>query len=313
MENINFADRLLDAIDRKKTPLIVGLDPVYQNLPTVITTTPGMNDPGAAGDCIAAILAFSRGVIKSVAPHVAAIKINSAYFERYYGEGWKAYVSLIQEAKAAGLLVIGDVKRSDIGHTAEQYAAATLADTAFTDLGGLSGPDAITVNPYLGMDGIKPFMDVAKKFNKGIFVLLRTSNPSAGEIQAIPAADGRPVYLHVADHISRWGQEMMGTAGYSAVGAVVGATTGESLAQLRKTLPHTLFLIPGIGAQGGSLHDCRSVFDHHGHGAVISASRSIIFAYREKRYAGFDLDQWPQAIERSVLDTRQEITEALGY
>lgn len=308
----NFADRLLAAIDQKQTPLILGLDPVYENLPVAITSQPGMNDASQAGHCVSAILEFSRQIIDVIAPHVPAIKINSAYFERYQWLGWQAYARLVQQARAAGLVVIGDVKRADIGHTAEQYAAATLADSSYADLGRPVGPDAITINPYFGFDGIKPFTDIAQKMGKGVFILLRTSNPSAGEIQEIPAGDGRPLYQHVADHIGRWGQDLTGSNGFSAVGAVVGATTRESLIHLRRALPRTIFLIPGLGAQGGNVHDCVRVFDRAGHGAVISASRSLIFAYRDKKYAGFSAQDWSKAVLQSVLDTRRQIAAALG-
>ncbi len=307
----NFADRLLAAIDQRQTPLILGLDPVYEKLPAAITSQPGMNDSARADHCVNAMFDFCRQIIAVVASHVPAVKINSAYFERYQWLGWQAYVRLVQQAQAAGLLVIGDVKRADIGHTAEQYALATLADNTFGDLGHSAGPDAITINPYFGFDGIKPFTDIAQKTGKGVFILLRTSNPSAGEIQEIPAADGRPLYQHVADRIASWGQGLMGGGGFSSVGAVVGATTRDSLIHLRRALPHTLFLIPGIGAQGGNLHDCAHVFDPAGHGAVISASRSIIFAYQDKKYAGFSDQQWSKAVLQSVLDTRREIAAAL--
>ncbi len=307
----NFADRLLAAIDQRQTPLILGLDPVYEKLPPALTSQPGMNDSGRAGDCVNAMFEFCRQIIAVAAMHVAAVKINSAYFERYQWRGWQVYGRLVQEARDAGLLVIGDVKRADIGHTAEQYAAATLADSNFGDLGHTAGPDAITINPYFGGDGIKPFTDLAQKTGKGVFILLRTSNPSAGEIQEIPAADGQPLYQHVADHIASWGQGLMGSSGFSAVGAVVGATTRDSLIQLRRALPHTLFLIPGIGAQGGNLQDCAHVFDRAGHGAVISASRSIIFAYRDQKYAGFSGQHWSQAVLQALLDTRNEIAAAL--
>ncbi len=308
----NFADRLLAAIDQRQTPLILGLDPVYEKLPAAITSRPGMNDPARAADCVNAMVEFCRQIIAVAAPHVPAVKINSAYFERYQWLGWQAYGRLVQEARTAGLLVIGDVKRADIGHTAEQYAAATLADHNFTDIGPSLGPDAITINPYFGFDGIKPFTDTARRMGKGVFILLRTSNPSAGEIQEIPTADKRPLYQHVADHINSWGQGCMGGCGFSSVGAVVGATTRDSLIHLRRALPHTLFLIPGIGAQGGNLQDCAHVFDRAGHGAVISASRSIIFAYQDKKYARFSDQQWSQAVLQSLLDTRNEIAAALG-
>ncbi len=304
---MNFADRLLAAIDRKKTPLIVGLDPVYESLPSAVTSRCGGNDPTAR---VEAILQFARCVLGAVAPHVPAVKINSAYFESYHWRGVQAYIHLIQEAQALGLLVIGDVKRADIGHTAAQYAQAALADHKFTNGDKLIGPDAITINPYFGFDGVAPFLDVARRQDKGIFVLLRTSNASAGEIQEIPTADGRPLFMHTAGLIDKWGRDLIGAHGWSGVGAVVGATSGESIARLRGVMPHTPFLIPGIGAQSGSLTDCAHAF-RHGAGAVISASRSIIFAYRESLYQQLPPENWIQAVEQATLRTKTRITEVL--
>jgi len=310
--DVHFADRLIAAIEAKKTPLIVGLDPVLENLPPMYLNRVGQAQSPACADCIDAILEFSLQIIRTVAPHVPAIKINIAYFERYYWEGIEAYTSLIQEAASLGLLVIGDVKRADIGHTAAQYAQANLSDPDFADLEGLIGPDAVTVNPYFGIDGVAPFLDIAKRQNKGLFVLLRTSNPSAGEVQEIPVADGRPLFMYVAALIDSWGKDFVGNRGFSGAGAVVGATSGEAIAQIRAAMPRTLFLIPGFGTQGGSLQDCARAFNADGLGAVISASRSIIFAHRDKQFEHLKPDQWTQAVEQAVIQSKAQIAQVLN-
>ncbi len=254
---------------------------------------------------------FGRKIIRTVAPHVPAVKINIAYFERYLWDGVEAYYNLVQEAQGHGLLVIGDVKRGDIGHTSAQYALGNLGNSNWQDAGATAGPDAITVNAYFGIDGMAPFLELAKAQGKGAFALLRTSNASAGQIQEIPAADGRPVFLHVADLIENWGGAIMGECGFSSLGAVVGATSGTAIAELRRVMPHTFFLIPGIGAQGGSLTDCAHAFRPDGLGAVISASRSVIFAHRDIRYAGISAAQWTNAVQQAVIETKTQIAQAI--
>lgn len=308
----NFADRLAAAIKEKKTPLIVGLDPVYEQLPPAIISRPGFDDIHSCAACIDALSEFGRKIIHTVAPYVPAVKINIAYFERYLWEGVEAYYNLVQEANGYGLLVIGDVKRGDVGHTSAQYALGDLADCDWEDAGATLGPDAITINSYFGMDGITPFMDVAKTCGKGVFALLRTSNASAGQIQDIPAADGRPMFLHIAEMLENGGHAWRGECGFSSLGAVVGATSGQAIAQLRQTMPHTFFLIPGIGAQGGSLADCAGAFRPDGLGALISASRSVIFAHRDSRYAHIPAAQWTSAVQQAVVETKAQIAQAIS-
>ncbi len=307
----HFADRLLKAVDEKKTPLIVGLDPVYENLPPALLDGRPAAGPPSLAVQIQAIAEFCNHILTIAAAHVPAVKINIAYFEAYGPAGVALYGDIVARAQQAGLLVIGDVKRADIGHTAAQYARGNLADTVYSDIGILRNPDSITINPYFGFDGIAPFLDICTEQNKGLFILLRTSNQSAGQIQEIPAADGQPMFMHIANRINEWGAKLVGNSGFSSVGAVVGATSGKAIGQIRRAMPHTLFLIPGLGAQGGSLTDCLPAFDPHGHGAVISASRSIIFAHREKQFNELPPDQWPQAVERSLLATKKEISSVI--
>ena len=311
MAENNFADRLATAIRVKRTPLVVGLDPIYENLPPAILSRPGFSDGSSCAACVDAISEFGRKIIRAVAPHVPAVKINIAYFERYLWEGVEAYYNLVQEAHGHGLLVIGDVKRGDIGHTSMQYAMGNLGDGKWQDVGTIVGPDAITINAYFGADGVAPFMEVAHAQGKGAFALLRTSNASAGQIQEIPAADGRPIFLHIAELIETWGHPSRGQCGFNSLGAVVGATSGAAIAQIRQAMPHTLFLIPGIGAQGGSLADCAHAFNSDGLGALISASRSIIFAHRESRNSAIPATQWITAVQEAVIETKAQIAAAI--
>ena len=305
-----FSDRLCRAIIDKKTPLVVGIDPVLEQMPATLLAKTNVGKSAAAAAGI--FLEFGLAIIEIAAPLVPAVKINSAYFERYHAPGVSVYRQLVKAARQAGLLVIGDVKRSDIGHTAAQYALAQLADTDYTDLLENTGPDAITVNAYLGSDGVKPFLDVASAAGKGVFVLVRTSNPGGAEIQELPLADGRPLYLHMADLVNRWGTEV-GEYGWSSLGAVVGATTGQSLAAIRSASGRSLFLIPGFGAQGGSLADCLPAFDNRGLGAIIAASRSIIYAWRDAKYAELAQADWRRAVEQALIDHKTQIASLVKY
>jgi orotidine-5'-phosphate decarboxylase len=305
-----FSDRLCRAVIDKQTPLIVGIDPVLEQLPPTLLARRDIGKSAAAAAGL--FLEFGLAIIELAAPLVPAVKINSAYFERYHAPGVAVYRQLIKAARQAGLLVIGDVKRSDIGHTAAQYAAAQLGDSDYTDLIENTGPDAITINAYLGSDGVKPFMDVASNSGKGVFALVRTSNPGGAEIQELPMADGRPLYLHLAELVNRW-DPAVGEYGWKSLGAVVGATTGPSVAAVRAAAPNTLFLIPGLGAQGGSPADCLPAFDHRGLGAVIAASRSVIFAYRDARYAEPAQADWRRAVEQALIDHKTQIGSIVRY
>jgi orotidine-5'-phosphate decarboxylase len=308
MPEQNFADRLLAAIEEKKTPLIVGLDPVYQNLPSAITKHKELNDDEDVEAAVDAILEFCTRILKIVAPLVPAVKINSAFFEQYYWYGIEAFHAVVQEAAAHGLLVINDAKRADIGNTSERYAAATLADPEFANLDDTVGPDAVTVNPYMGHDSVGPFITTAHDFNKGLFILVRTSNPGAAEIQDQLLQDGTPLYQHVGKLVAQWGKDMIGTRGYSAIGAVVGATNPEQLAALRQQLPKTIFLVPGYGAQGGTAADIAKAFNSDKQGAIINSSRGIIYAHKLPQFAGQD---WEKAVEQATLAAKQEIAAAL--
>ena len=307
-----FIDRLLEAIDLKGSCTLVGLDPRLELLPEeVLTPTRGGVRAGLSG-AAAAVEAFGGEVIDIVAPYVPAVKLQIAFYEQFGWHGLRAYRRLVEHAHRQGLLVIGDVKRGDVASTAAAYADGHLGRT---EVAGrrlkVFDVDAVTLNPYLGSDGIEPFLDVAREFGKGLFVLVRTSNPSAGELQHL-VADGRPVYLHVADLVRTWGAGLMGEEGYSSVGAVVGATSGAALAEARRALPRAIFLVPGYGAQGATAADLAAAFNPDGRGAVVNSSRGIIFAWTREPYrAQFGPGRWREAIEAAVRAMRADLAAAL--
>jgi orotidine-5'-phosphate decarboxylase len=283
----HFADRLCAAIDAKGSPVAVGLDPRPERLPPYLLAAcrAELGDtPQAAAE---ALWRFNRGLIDAVHDVVPAVKPQLAFYERYGIAGLKAYARTAKYAREAGLVVIADGKRNDIGPTASAYAEAFLGAPSVFDqppVGGDFAADALTVNPFLGRDGIQPFVDCADQHGRGVFVLVRTSNPSAAEVQDLQI-DGQPLYERLGSLVESWGASSRGHHGYSSVGAVVGATWPEQAARLRALMPHTLFLVPGYGAQGAVAADVAPCFDTRGHGVLVNASRSIIFAWHAAPYA----------------------------
>jgi orotidine-5'-phosphate decarboxylase len=308
-----FADRLLAEIDAKKSPICVGIDPVFDMLPDEVAGEAMDRNANDAEACIDAISGFTTAVLKVVADHVPCVKLQSAYFEKYLWEGVEAYYSLVQEAAELGLLVIGDVKRGDIGSTAAAYAAGHLADPPFDEHENVIVPDAITVNPFCGLDTIEPFVQTAKTFGKGLFVLVRTSNPGSGDLQDVALADGRTWSEMLADRLAAIasGEGLVGKSGFSAIGAVVGATQPHTMASLRKRLPHSIFLLPGYGTQGATAEMTRSAFIN-GRGAVVSASRSILYAHREQKYAERFGNDWRKCVEQAVIDMKADVAAVLS-
>lgn len=300
----HFADRLLDEIARKGSPICVGIDPIYEMLPDEIAGKADERDPDDLDACIDAIFEFTVKVLKIVAPLVPAVKFQSAYFEKYLWEGVEAYYELIHEAKELGLLVIGDVKRCDIGSTSEAYAAAHLADITFEGMDETVTPDAITINPFLGMDSVEPFVKVARETGKGLFVLVRTSNPGSAEFQDAKTADGRTFSEMLADRLQTLAGEMVGRSGFSLLGAVVGATQPHTMQSLRERLPNSLFLLPGYGTQGATAEMTRAAFKN-GQGAIVSASRSILYAHRDAKA----LRSWDESLRLATLDMRAALSE----
>jgi len=288
---MRFAERLHAAIISKGTPLCVGIDPARERMAPVLLAASG-DDPYTM------LTLFGRTVLDAVAPLVPIIKPQIAYFERYGLEGLRALETVLQYARDKGLLIVLDAKRGDIGETSAAYAKAYLAAD------GPYGPlvDCLTVNPYMGPDAIEPFADAALKSGKGLFVLVRTSNPGAAHLQNL-IADGKPIYAHVAAMVDGFAQRQSGLAGYSDIGAVVGATLGSEARELRALLPRSIFLVPGVGAQGGSMDIVRDCFDANGMGAIVSSSRAI--TYPRGNHA--TLDELSEAIRQAALNTIKEI------
>ncbi|HVT87458.1 MAG TPA: orotidine-5'-phosphate decarboxylase [Tepidisphaeraceae bacterium] len=305
----HFADRLLDAIARKGSPICAGIDPIYEMLPNAVAGDSAKRDPHDLRSCVDAIFAFTMKFLEIVAPHVPCVKFQSAYFEKYLWDGVQAYYELINEAREMGLVVIGDVKRGDIGSTSDAYAAAHLADLEFIDVEETITPDAITINPMLGPDTLEPFLKAARENQKGLFVLVRTSNPGSTATQDVKLADGRTWSEMLADTLQPLAEASgIGTHGYSLLGAVVGATQTQTMASLRKRLPNSIFLLPGYGTQGATGEMTRAAFTN-GKGAIVSASRSILYAHRHPKNAG---KSWEQSVERAVSDMKNDLSKVLA-
>ncbi|MGD0463500.1 MAG: orotidine-5'-phosphate decarboxylase [Tepidisphaeraceae bacterium] len=305
-----FCDRLLDAIDYSHAPICVGIDPVVESLPEAIREK--FQSRNESESAIDAIFDFTTKILKIVVQHVPVVKFQSAFFEKYLWEGVEAYYSLIQEAKDLNLLVIGDVKRGDIGSTASAYAAGHLAEQASGD-DEIATPDAITVNPMLGLDTLEPFIQTAKDFSRGLFVLVRTSNPGSAELQDAPLASGQTWSEMLAERLSVLAAErgLVGSRGWSSLGAVVGATQAHTMQSLRARLPKSIFLLPGYGAQGATAEMTRSAFKD-GRGAIVSASRSIIYAHKEPKYSSQFGSNWEKCVEAAVVDMKREIAQVVG-
>ena len=302
--------QLIEKIQKTKAPVCVGLDPMLSYIPDHIVKKAleeyGETLEGAAE----AVWQFNREIIDHTFELIPAVKPQIAMYEQFGLEGLAVYKRTVDYCREKGLIVIGDVKRGDIGSTSAAYAAGHLGrvQVGSSSLSGL-GADFITVNPYLGTDGVKPFVDVCKKEDKGIFVLVKTSNPSSGEFQD-RLIDGRPLYELVAEKVTEWGQDTM-DGSYSNVGAVVGATYPEMSRILRKLMPNTYFLVPGYGAQGGTAEDLRHCFNDDGLGAVVNSSRGIIAAYRQEKYSGFGAQRFGEASRQAVIDMAEDINRVL--
>ncbi len=305
----HFADRLCEAIARKGNAVVVGLDPRLESLPADLLAACREAYGASTRAAGEALWQFNRAMIDAVHDLVPVVKPQLAFYERYGLEGLQAYVRTVRHARAAGLLVIADAKRNDIGPTALGYAEAFLGPTRLFEqtVPGDFEADALTVNAFLGRDGIQPFIDQAQQHDRGLFVLVKTSNASSGEIQDLPVA-GRPVYEHLAELVEAWGAASRGSCGYSAVGAVVGATYPEQARRLRVLMPHTIFLLPGYGTQGATAADVVGCFDACGYGAIVNASRSINFAFRTPAYAAMP---YAAAARAATLQMIRELRQAL--
>lgn len=297
-------DRLIAGIREKQNPTVAGLDPKLDYVPEHIRHAAfdqyGATLEGAA----AALLAFNKALIDALYDIVPAVKPQAAYYELYGWQGVRTLADTIAYAKSKGMFVITDGKRNDIGSTMEAYAAAHLGVTQVKEQEiAAFGADALTVNGYLGTDGIAPLLKVCEQQDTGIFVLVKTSNPSSGELQD-KLLEGEPVYRHMGAMCEHWGEQLPGQYGYSGVGAVVGATYPAQLTELRSALPHTFFLVPGYGAQGGGAADVAGAFDENGIGAIINSSRGIMCAWKKEDCAPED---FAGAARREALRMKEDI------
>jgi len=293
----HFADRLVEAIEAKRNPCVVGLDPKVESIPASLRQEV---TGGSALTCQSAaelMRVFCREVIDIVAPRVPVVKIQEAFFERFGPLGYQAFADTVRHAKSKGLVVIADVKRGDIGSTAAAYAegvvgAATVGGVELFDLGA----DACTVNPYFGSDGVEPFLRESARHGRGVFILVRTTNPGAEQIQTL-AIKGVPLFMRIGALVNDWGKDSVGKCGYSSVGAVVAATQPLDADKLRRLVPKAYFLVPGYGAQGATADEAAHAFDPRGRGAIVSSSRGIIFAHSVSPYdRQFGESRWREAI-----------------
>lgn len=300
-------DKLIEKIAEKQNPTVAGLDPKLSYIPEHIRSASyekyGKTLEGAAD----ALLQFNKGLIDALCDIVPAVKPQAAYYEMYGWQGVKALTETIAYAKGKGMFVITDGKRNDIGATMTAYAAAHLGSTVVEEeTFAPFGADALTVNGYLGTDGIQPLLEVCGQEDKGIFVLVKTSNPSSGELQDKPLADGNTVYRAMGAMCEGWGEKLPGKYGYSGVGAVVGATYPAQLEELRAAMPHTFFLVPGYGAQGGAADDVAPGFDKNGLGAIVNSSRGIMCAWKK---TGGDGHDFAQAARSAAIAMRDDIAQ----
>jgi len=297
-------DRLMEKIEQMKNPSVVGLDPTYEMIPSKIKSEM-LKRFGKTPKAVAEmIIAFNTELINCIHDVAPAVKPQIAMYEKYGLEGVRAYVATTEYAKQKGMIVIGDIKRGDIASTAEAYAAHIAGITIEGEPFDLWHEDAVTLNPYLGFDGIEPFIKPCIQQDKGLFILVKTSNPSSGQLQDIDAS-GMTVYERMAELVDEWGKLAMGTSGYSKIGAVVGATYKEQGEALRQKMPHTFFLVPGYGAQGGKGSDLKGFFDREGRGCIVNSSRGIIAAYKANGKLGED--RFGEAAREAALKMREDL------
>ena len=296
-------DQLIERIEALGNPTVMGLDPRIARIPEKIRRDAAGETP--QDKAASAILTFNKGLMEAVRDIIPAVKPQLAYYELYGSPGLAAFAATCKAAKKMGFVVIADGKRNDIGSTASAYADAYLGSTKYPDGREERSFEAdwLTVNPYLGIDGIKPFIDTGR----GLFSLLRTSNPSAADLQNLVLENGQTLYEKTADLLDEWGSATRGDFGYSTVGAVVGATWPEEAGKLRQAHPHLFFLVPGYGAQGGDASSVRPNFDAKGRGAIVNASRSLNYAWQAKK-----TDDYQQATREEALAMRSALRKALA-
>ncbi len=304
----NAIDILIDKIKETNNPTVMGLDPRYEILPECIKSKYGKDIKSVCEG----ILEYNKALIDATFDIIPAVKPQIAFYEMFGTEGIKCFRETCKHAKEKGMLVIADIKRGDIGTTAAGYSNAYLGKTLIGEKEeSLYDIDFATVNPYLGIDGVKPFIEDCKKYNKGIFVLVKTSNKSSGELQDLKLEDGKTIYEKVAELVNSWGEELVGEYGYSSVSAVVGATYPIQLKELREIMPKSYFLIPGYGAQGGKAEDIALGFKNE-LGGIVNASRSLMCAYKSDKWKDIYKDEeYAKATREEALRMRDELNSSI--
>lgn len=307
---MNAIDNLIEKIKQTNNPTVIGLDPRYEMLPKCVTDKYPKTLEGVAG----AIIEFNKKLIDNTCDIIPAAKVQIAFYEMYGIQGMKAFKETCKYAKEKGMVVIADIKRGDIGSTATGYSNAFLGRTPIGEKEeAIYDVDFVTVNGYMGTDCVKPFIEDCKKYNKGIFILVKTSNPSSGELQDLKLQNGQEVYAQMAELVEKWGEELRGVNGYSSIAAVVGATYPEQLSQIREIAPHTYFLIPGYGAQGGKASDIALGFDKNGLGGIVNASRSLMCAYKSDKWKDeFDEENYAKATRAEAVRMRDELNSFIN-
>lgn len=303
-------NQLVQKIQKTKAPICVGLDPMLGYIPSHIVQKAFKEYGETLEGAAEAVWQFNKQIVDHTYDLIPSVKPQIAMYEQFGIEGLKAYAKTVEYCQQKGLIVIGDVKRGDIGSTSSAYAVGHLGKVKVgSNVCSGFNTEFITVNPYLGTDGVKPFVDICNEEDKGIFVLVKTSNPSSGEFQD-RLIDGKPLYELVAEKVVEWGDASMDGA-YSNVGAVVGATYPEMSKILRKLMPRTYFLVPGYGAQGGTAQDLKHCFNEDGLGAVVNSSRGIIAAYKQEKYSKFGPEHFAEASRQAVIDMIADINSVL--
>ena len=302
---MNIMDKLIEQIKEKDNKTVIGLDPRYEMIPECIKSKYPQNLIGVSE----AIIEFNKKLIDATYDIIPAVKPQIAFYEMYGLEGIRAFKETCEYAKEKGMLVIADIKRGDIGTTAKAYSNAFLGKTKIEEKEiGIYDVDFVTLNPYMGIDSIKPFIEDCEKYNKGVFILIKTSNPSSKEIQDLKLEDGEELYTKVAQLVEKWGENLRGKYGYSSISAVVGATYPKELQNLRKIAPHTFFLIPGYGAQGGKAKDIALGFDKNGIGGIVNSSRGLIYAYKSDLWkTKYTEEEFAEATRAEAIRMKEEL------
>ena len=306
----NAIDKLIDKIKEMNNPTVIGLDPRYDMIPKCIKEKYAENISGACD----AIFEFNKRLIDATYDIIPEVKPQIAFYEMFGLEGIRTFNETCKYAKEKGMYVIADIKRGDIGTTAQGYSNAFIGKTPIGEIEySIYDVDFVTLNPYMGIDAIKPFIEDCKKYGKGMFVLVKTSNKSSGDLQDLKLENGKTIYETVADLVNEWGKDSIGRYGYSAVSAVVGATYPKQMEDLRKIMPAGFFLIPGYGAQGGKAEDIALGFDKNGIGGIVNASRSLMCAYKSDKWKDkYTEEQFAEATRAEAIRMRDELNNAIN-